>query len=375
LTNCCLIESNSYRCKQLLLKSHLKVVDVEFAQDEEKKWDGSRSFDNIPKKKVPVEDLHPLLRKLLDRLLTEIDIYFPTPNKHQLIAMMVDPVMLSVGLPWLRLAGHGDVVDQAKSEFKRALIKESERVWKQDAPPAQVDPPQGDDEDADSDDDVYQTVVRKSALPVDSDAPDTVRQAQKTAEEIADQAYREWTMQVFDWAHFLKHDQRLVLSAKDNLKVAHGDCFFMAEQVDILLWFRLYGKRHSMVSRIAAPELAAPDANGLQERVFSFCRLIDTHMRQSLGAAKFEMLTLLAFNKDFVKSTGEAGPLSMSSVLGSLRSATSAKAAAALLTEFFDLDYEDAEDDAQGEEGTLADSLKRAADAIDEENASKRRNH
>ena len=216
-------------------------MDVEFPQDEKKKWDGSRSFDNIPKKKVPVEDLHPLLRKLLDRLLTETDIYFPTPNKHQLIAMMVDPVMLSVGLPWLQLAGHGDIVDKAQSEFKRALIKESEQVWKQDAPPAQVDPPQGDDEDADSDDDVYQTVVRKSALPVDSDASDAVRQVQKTAEEIADQAYREWTTQVFDWAHFL------VLSAKDNLKVAHGHCFFMAEQVDILLWFRLYGKRHSMV--------------------------------------------------------------------------------------------------------------------------------
>ena len=96
-------------------------------------------------------------------------------------------------------------------------------------------------------------------------------------------------------------------------------------------------------------------------------------MRQNLGAAKFELLTLLAFNKDFIKSTGEAGPLRMSSVLGSLRSATSAKAAAALRTEFFDLDYEDAEDDAQGEEGTLADSLKRAADAIDAENASTRR--
>ena len=98
-------------------------------------------------------------------------------------------------------------------------------------------------------------------------------------------------------------------------------------------------------------------------------------MRQSLGATKFEMLMLLAFNKDFIKSTGEAGPLSMSSVLGSLQSATSAKAAAALLTEFFDLDYEDAEDDAQGEESTLADSLKRAADAINAENASKRRKH
>ena len=62
----------------------------------------------------------------------------------------------------------------------------------------------------------------------------------------------------------------------------------------------------------------------------------------------------------------------MSSVLGSLRSATSTKAAAALLMEFFDLDYEDVEDDAQGEEGILVDSLlKRAADAIDAENASK----
>jgi hypothetical protein len=165
---------------------------------------------------------------------------------------------------------------------------------------------------------------------------------------------------------------------KSKVKISRGDCFFLTSKVDILLWYCLNGKDHTMVSRIAAPELAAPGANWMQERVFSFCRLNDTHMPQSLGSSKFEMLTLLAFKKEFIRSASESGPLSISCLLDSLRTSTSAVAAAAALTEFFDLDTEDDEDIQATEEGSIADMLNRTADCIDEETsraASKRFKH
>jgi hypothetical protein len=55
------------------------------------------------------------------------------------------------------------------------------------------------------------------------------------------------------------------------------------------------------VSRIAARVLARPDANSLQERVFSFFKRIDSPLRQQLGDDKFGMLSVLAFNRQFIK--------------------------------------------------------------------------
>jgi hypothetical protein len=68
-----------------------------------------------------------------------------------------------------------------------------------------------------------------------------------------------------------------------------------------LHWYKVNGSKHQLVSRIAARVLARPDANSLQERVFSFCKRIDSPLRQQLGDDKFGMLSVLAFNRQFIK--------------------------------------------------------------------------
>jgi hypothetical protein len=52
-------------------------------------------------------------------------LYFPFPNNQQLVAMVCDPVMLTLALPWLCAAEYKDDVDNAKKLFKSALIDEA----------------------------------------------------------------------------------------------------------------------------------------------------------------------------------------------------------------------------------------------------------
>ena len=353
-----------------LEKPHFNIMDIILTEDGEMRWDGSCSFDDLPKKKVLTKSLHKDVQDLHYRLLDEIKNYFTAPNDHQLVAMVVDPVMMTSGLPFLRATGQGDLVDIALAVFKTILNTEAVRVWK----PTVLDEPVDSslmDDNYDSDD-PFSTALRNNAIPRKNPAV-VLEPVQQTASQMADEAYDAWMNLLINWHAFLRNDQRAELSDGEKVKISRGDCFFLTSKVDIVLWYRLNGKDHTMASRIVAP-----GANGVQERVFSFCRLIDTHMRQSLGSSKFEMLTLLAFNKELIRSASESGPLSISCLLDSLRSSTSAVAAAAALTEFFDLDTEDAKDIQATEEGSMADMLKRAADCIDEEAsraASKRFKH
>jgi hypothetical protein len=138
-----------------------------------------------------------------------------------------------------------------------------------------------------------------------------------------------------------------------------------------LKWWCLRDQnQHSLVKRIAARELAIPDANGLQERMFSFCKLVDGPRRQNLGNEKFEMLCLLAFNKAFINECN--GPLSLDGVVASLDSAASPSAAVKVLSQFFghDIEWEDAD---LGDLPSMARLLKDAANMADIQNKKRKR--
>ena len=48
-------------------------MDTEFSDDEEKRWDGSTPFDQLPTKSVPAADLPEHVYTLRSRLLAELD--------------------------------------------------------------------------------------------------------------------------------------------------------------------------------------------------------------------------------------------------------------------------------------------------------------
>jgi hypothetical protein len=79
----------------------------------------------VPKVKVRAAQLGVIDNKLRDRIQKELDSYFPFPSDYQLVAMICDPVMLTLALPWLCAAGYKDNVDNAKELFKSALVDEA----------------------------------------------------------------------------------------------------------------------------------------------------------------------------------------------------------------------------------------------------------
>jgi hypothetical protein len=71
------------------------------------------------------------------------------------------------------------------------------------------------------------------------------------------------------------------------------------------------------VSIIAAKRLPEPDANSLQEHVFSFCKCVDTPLHGRLGPDKFEMLALVGFNMELILKKGSNSMKEVAKVLKS----------------------------------------------------------
>jgi hypothetical protein len=87
-----------------------------------------------------------------------------------------------------------------------------------------------------------------------------------------------------------------------------------------------------------------PNSNDLQERVFSFCKHIDSVLWQNLGNVQFEMLFILAFNKAFIKDMESKDLFTVDNLIASLMSIAGATKAAMNTIKYFDLD-DDVEDD------------------------------
>ena len=103
------------------------------------------------------------------------------------------------------------------------------------------------------------------------------------------------------------------------------------------------------------------------ERVFSASKIVDAPLRQALGRDKFEMLVLLSFNKEFIKSVQDGGTFTIDALVESLKCAASATEAANNLIQFFGIDVE-LDDDDQSEEGLrIATILRSAAKFIEDQ--------
>jgi hypothetical protein len=95
-----------------MIQEYYKIVDVAFADVIEDRWDTRSAFRHLPTTKVAASELPPLVAKLRTRLKDELDKYFLNPSDLQCLAMIVDPVMLTTGLPILSMLGHGDIVNR-----------------------------------------------------------------------------------------------------------------------------------------------------------------------------------------------------------------------------------------------------------------------
>ena len=285
----------------------------------------------------------------------ELDKYFLEPSDLQCLVMIIDPVMLTTGLQILLMLGHGEIVGQALSIFKEKHMEEANFCSQQhkaamlgDGGNECGEVTAGDDnvltlaDDDDEEEDGWARVVRqtKAASAGTSGIECT---AASTAADEANEAFTAWTSMRVDWMGFLTKVQKVPKVKLDIKKVKLDDCLYLAEHVDILLWWWENAVMHPLTARVAATPIAKPEANSFQERVFSCASLIDTDLRQSLGIDKFEMLCVLSFNKSSTLKSFRNDLNTLKCLIESLESASSAKLAADIMVDFYGLDLEQRE--------------------------------
>lgn len=359
------------------------VVDIEHKDDREP-WDAKVPFDELPRIEVPVASLGPIAKKLHERITCELNNYFPSATDHQLIAMVCDPVMLMCAVPWLELNGYANDVERAYNLFHAAVLAEARRTYRDGNTNMDTHDMSYDDEvmPQEQRDDGGMAVVDLCDEPDDgslgySDDEDATYSLpieridnrheetnSHSAESFGNGAFEAWTSQKIDFMDFLIREQGCVVDNKMKAKIMGRNWVYVAKLLNVQLWWKKNGHSHRLVERVAARELACPDSNALQERVFSLCKLIDSPLRQNLGNAKFEMLLVLAFNKEFIRSAESGSLLTTSGLVKALESAASATQAAATLIEFFDLDSN--MDNDETETGLdIAETLRSAATVVD----------
>jgi hypothetical protein len=343
----------------MLSRTSFKVVDVTHPEDDDERWDSRLIFHRLPVVVIQVEHLRADAQFLRQRLIGEMDQYFYLPTEDELIATIVDPATWTTAIKVLRRLGHGARVDRAIYLFKAELLKESKRRQVVDKEPeAQRTDPQV----IPCSSSLFQDIMGAEADHTNDDNIDGFVSAQA----VADDAYAKWTALSVNWHHFLKAEQKK--KDLDEPAALANDCFYLARTVDRLLWFKLNVGSYRLVSSIAARKLAPPSCNALQERVFSFCALIDTKLRQNLSTDKFEMLTVLAFNQEAINCIDSKSSTSLSHLIEHLHCATSASTAAERIIKYYDLDV----DDHDGDDSDMASMLREAAENVEQMNSRKR---
>lgn len=147
-----------------------------------------------------------MVAKLRTRLRDELDQYFLEPSDLQWLAMIVDPVMLTTGLPILLMLGHGEIDGQALSIFKEKLMEEANFCSQQQHKAAMSgkggnecgEVTAGDDnvltlaDDNDKEEDNWARVVRQTKA-ASAGTSGIERTAASTAADEANEAFTAWT--------------------------------------------------------------------------------------------------------------------------------------------------------------------------------------
>jgi hypothetical protein len=214
-------------------------------------WDGKTRWDHVPKVKVRAEQLGMIGSKLRDRIQKELHSYFPFFSDQQLVAMICNPVMLTLALPWLCVVGYKDNVNNAKELFKSALVDKATRSFQPLEPDAMRNVPL-DDDDVDvqvcDDDDVFGMVnVGSPNQDIESRANTTLNTTSPS--DLTNEAFKEWILLKVDWLAWLLNEQKL--DKIDKCKVYSGNWIYVSEVVDVSQLWRKNDKRHRLAERIA----------------------------------------------------------------------------------------------------------------------------
>lgn len=160
----------------------MQVIDVELAEDDDKKWDADTKFSDLPTKKFSISQLPAAVGQLQHRMLKEFDTYFPEASNRQCLAIALDSVMMTTGLSLLAALGYTRIVDRCRQVPIQAVKDEALHAWQSStAPPITVV-----HDDNSSDDDHIKKAMRARLATV-------VQASEESYTQIAEEALKSWT--------------------------------------------------------------------------------------------------------------------------------------------------------------------------------------
>jgi hypothetical protein len=148
-------------------------------------------------------------RKLHDYIQNELNSDFPFLSDQQLVAMVCDPVMLTLAVLWLCGARYKDDLDNAKELFKSAFVDEAMRSFRPLEPDAMLNASPDHDKEVDvqvcDDDDVF-GMVNFSSPSQDIKSGASTAFDTATSGDLANEAFKEWISLKVDWSTWLLNE-------------------------------------------------------------------------------------------------------------------------------------------------------------------------
>ena len=278
----------------LLLKQSAKATSYKVINLDAEKWDGSKSFEQLPKTRVPVEKMSQEARELIQRLEANYDTYFDAPKDHTLISLVLDPIVWTLGRPFIQ------AYDSGRIEEALALVKEEyERLAP--AKDAVVAEQEGGPEDSNQDEDSRDSTLFGMLMDIQQEADSGTDAVAQMSE------FDRWMVlsSMVDWrTEAVRQGAKLPKISEAKLKSKLKNPSFVLEHVNPLLWWKENASKFPVLSSMALRFLAKPDSNGFQERVFSKAKLVDSPLRQRLSTWKYEILVLQALNQAWIEEEG-----------------------------------------------------------------------
>ena len=106
----------------LYLKQQLSRPDAYKVVDFSLQWDCKKTFEKLVKKRVLPQNLLPEAQELRQRLIDEVDSYFDRPKDYELLTLVLDPIVWTLGSP-------------SSNSSTRALLERRGSSWRMPTKP------------------------------------------------------------------------------------------------------------------------------------------------------------------------------------------------------------------------------------------------
>jgi hAT family C-terminal dimerisation region len=273
----------------------------------------ARKKKYIPLTTVKKEHLHPIAKKLIDRLITEMTKYGVKATDDRLLAMACNPLMATLGMAELDLmfafmiknaSGYEGLITEMKIEHKEKamefLVNEIKSICSLIVPNDNNNGGEDGVVPADGggaeDEEVDEYEAMRMTLAMESERVET---SSEILDPVKSQVSAFFNQQ-FDPRSGMPLETHSLVGATKSTWIKEWDT--VVEHFDIFKWWESIGKSSfPLIYPVAIRILSMPDSNGHQERTFSAATWMDGKLNARQNEFTFEMKVLLYKNQAFLE--------------------------------------------------------------------------